>query len=140
MAGVELWPTTVAALPVTDSVATPAGGNQLSVPLPAADGVAIDRDNQVIVVRFQKRAYVFNLACPHENTALRWRPRELRFHCTRHDSKYQPDGTFIEGRATRHMDRFALRRDADALLVDLTRLFRSDQNPGEWAAASVALE
>ena len=63
--------------------------------MPAADGVTIDRDAQVILVRFQQKVYAFNLACPHENTALRWRERDVRFQCPRHESQYQPDGTFI---------------------------------------------
>ena len=107
--------------------------------MPAADGVTIDRDTQVIVVRFQQQAYVFNLACPHENTALRWRQQDGRFQCPRHESKYKPDGTFVEGRATRNMDRFALKRAGDSLVVDLNRLFRSDQQPQDWAAATVKL-
>jgi len=38
--------------------------------VPASDGVQIDRDNQHIVVRWQNVGYAFNLACPHQNTAL----------------------------------------------------------------------
>jgi Rieske Fe-S protein len=81
----------------------------------------------------------FNLACPHENTALRWRRQDDRFQCPRHESKYQPDGTFIEGRATRNMDRLPIRRDGDQVVVDLSRMIRSDQEPDAWAAASVAI-
>ena len=40
-------------------------------PVPAEDGVQIDKDNQVILVRWQNMAYAFNLSCPHQNTALR---------------------------------------------------------------------
>jgi Rieske Fe-S protein len=101
--------------------------------------VTIDRDTQVILVRFQQKAYAFNLACPHENTALRWRPRDGRFQCPRHESQYQPDGTFIQGRATRNMDRFAVKVAAGNLVVDLNRLFRSDQQAADWSAAAVAV-
>jgi nitrite reductase/ring-hydroxylating ferredoxin subunit len=139
MVGVELWPSTAAALPVVDSGFAQGAGNELSLPLPPSDGVTIDRDAQVILVRFQGYAYVFNLACPHENTALRWREKDVRFQCPRHESKYQADGTFTEGRATRNMDRFALKRAGNALVVDLGRLYRSDQNPQEWSAAKVKL-
>ncbi len=93
----------------------------------------------MIIVRYQGHAYAFNLACPHENTALRWKEAAGRFQCPRHESKYQPDGTFISGRATRNMDHFAIRRDGANLAVDLNRLFRSDQQPQEWAAATVAV-
>jgi nitrite reductase/ring-hydroxylating ferredoxin subunit len=137
MAGVTLSPGTAEALPLVEATGAPTGPDERSFPLPAADRVTIDRDAQVIVVRFQQKAYVFNLACPHENTALRWRQRDLRFQCPRHESQYQPDGTFVSGRATRNMDRFAVKRAADNLVVDLNRLFRSDQQPQDWAAAAV---
>jgi Rieske Fe-S protein len=92
---------------------------------------------QVILVRFQQKVYAFNLACPHENTALRWRQGDGRFQCPRHESQYQPDGTFITGRATRNMDRFAVKVAGGSLVVDLNRLFRSDQQAQDWAAAAV---
>ena len=109
--------------------------NQLSYPVPGADGTTIDRDNQVILVRFQGKVYAFALACPHENTALRWRAQDSRFQCPRHESKYQPDGTFVEGRATRNMDRYAIKRQGGEVIVDLTQLFHSDQQQPQWAAA-----
>ena len=137
MAGVELWPETAAAVPVLEAGGTKSGPSEYSYPLPAADGVTIDRDAQLILVRFQQHVYVFNLACPHENTALRWKPRDGRFQCPRHESQYQPDGTFITGRATRNMDRFAVARAGSSVRVDLNRLFRSDQQASEWAAAAV---
>jgi len=139
MVAVELWPGSAEAVPVTEGAGAQTGPAERTYPLPAADGVTIDRDTQVILVRFQQRVYGFNLACPHENTALRWKQRDVRFQCPRHESQYQPDGTFISGRATRNMDRFAVRRAGDSVVVDLNRLFRSDGQPQDWAAASVAL-
>ena len=139
MVGVELWPGRAAAVPVTEGAGAPAGPAESAYPVPAADGVTIDREAQVILVRFQQRAYAFNLACPHENTALRWKERDGRFQCPRHESQYRPDGTFISGRATRNMDRFPIKRDGDRLVVDLDRLLRSDQQPQDWGAAAVSL-
>ena len=139
MAGVELWPQTAAAVPVTEASGTQTGPSEHDYPLPAADGVTIDRDTQLIVVRFQQRIYAFNLACPHENTALRWKQRDGRFQCPRHESQYQPDGTFITGRATRNMDRFGVTRAGDTIRVDLNRFLRSDLQPQDWAAAAVAV-
>jgi len=137
MAGVALWRETAAAVPIAEATGTPVGAAEKSYPLPGADGVTIDRDTQVILVRFQQKVYVFNLACPHENTALRWRQGDGRFQCPRHESQYQPDGTFVSGRATRNMDRFAVKRVGDNLVVDLNRLYRSDQQAQDWAAAAV---
>jgi Rieske Fe-S protein len=140
MTGVSLWPETAAAVPVVQGNGTETGTGEQAYPLPAADGVTIDGEAQVILVRFQQKAYAFNLACPHENTALRWKKRDGQFQCPRHKSKYQPDGTFVSGRATRNMDRFAVRRAGESLLVDVARLLRSDEQPQEWALAVVALQ
>jgi len=108
-------------------------------PIPQADGVTIDRTNQVILVRFQNSAYAFNLACPHENTALKWLPKDGRFQCPRHESKYQPNGTFMSGRATRNMDRLAIRREGNDLIVNLDAMWQSDRDAAAWAAATVSL-
>ena len=114
-------------------------GAERSYALPAEDGVNIDGDNDVILVRNANHVYAFALSCPHENTALRWRRQDQRFQCPRHESKYQPDGAFLSGRATRNMDRFAIRRDGQKVVVNLAQLFRSDRQKPEWEAAAVTL-
>lgn len=106
-------------------------------PLPASDGAAIDKDESVIISRSAGRVYAFSLACPHQNTAIRWEPDNHRFQCPKHHSKYRPDGTFIEGRATRGLDRFAVRRDGDAIVVNLDELYREDQDAALWAGAFI---
>lgn len=111
-----------------------------SYPLPSADGVVIDKDESVIVARFENRAYAFSLACPHQNTAIRWEGSAGRFQCPKHKSRYRPDGVFIEGRATRGLDRFAVRPGGDDLLmVNLDALYREDKNPVEWVSAYLDL-
>lgn len=108
-------------------------------PIPSADGVSIDKKESVIIARYQGRAYAFSLACPHQNTALRWEGRNNRFQCPKHKSRYQPDGVFIEGRATRGMDRFAVSREAQSpqMLVNLDAMYRQDHHPTEWEAAFI---
>jgi Rieske Fe-S protein len=108
-------------------------------PIPAADGVQIDKDNQVILVRWQNVAYAFNLSCPHQNTALRWDDADHRFQCPKHHSKYHPDGVFIEGRATRGMDRLAIQRQGGDLVVDLDKMFKEDEDGAAWIAAVIPL-
>lgn len=110
-------------------------------PIPAADGVSIDKGESVIIARFRDRAYAFSLACPHQNTALRWEERNKRFQCPKHKSRYQPDGVFIEGRATRGLDRFAVSRDgfSSEMQVNLDALYRQDQHAAQWEAAFVQL-
>jgi Rieske Fe-S protein len=107
--------------------------------IPAGDGVSIDKSAQVILVRSGVKVIAFNLACPHQNTALKWRESEGRFQCPKHESKYTPEGVFTDGRATRNMDRLAIRKHGTQVIVGVDRLFRSDQDAAEWAAAVVAL-
>ncbi len=135
LAAIGLEPATAASLPVrwASSLAIRAG--EARYPIASGDGVQIDRDNQVILVRSGNAIYAFNLSCPHQNTALRWDGADGRFQCPKHHSKYQPDGTFISGRATRNMDRLGIRRDGDSVLVNLDTMYKSDQDPAGWGAA-----
>ena len=91
------------------------------------------------MVRHQGRAYAFSLSCPHQRTMLKWRADDARFQCPKHKSKYQPDGTFISGRATRGMDRHAIRLQGRELIVDRAVVYRQDKNPAAWKAAFVSL-
>jgi Rieske Fe-S protein len=106
-------------------------------PFPASDGVYIDKKQEVIVVRDAGQVYAFELACPHQNTALRWNAAGHRFQCPKHHSQYAPDGTFIDGRATRGMDRFAVTRDGNNLVVDLDKVFEQDKDAAGWKGAAV---
>jgi nitrite reductase/ring-hydroxylating ferredoxin subunit len=114
-------------------------GSNPAYPIPKADGVQIDKENQVILVRWSDHIYAFNLSCPHENTALRWNSSAAEFQCPRHHSKYRPDGAFISGRATRGMDRFAVKRNGNEIVVDLAVLHQDDTDHPGWAGAAVAL-
>ena len=114
-------------------------GGEMRYPIPAADGVNVDRKAQLIVSRLQGHVWVFALACPHENNVVKWLPKDRRFQCTKHDSQYQPDGVHTSGRATRNMDRFVIKRDGDSVVVDLHRWIQSDKDPAGWAAATIAV-
>jgi nitrite reductase/ring-hydroxylating ferredoxin subunit len=132
-------PARAAALSVAFVRSLGRAGDELTYPIPAEDGAQIDHDNQVIVVRYQQRAYAFNLACPHQNTALRWQSEDGQFQCPRHHSRYRPDGVFVSGRATRGMDRFAVRKDGGNLVVNVSQLYRQDHDGPAWDAAFVTL-
>lgn len=108
-------------------------------PIPTTDGVSIDKDNDVIIARAAGRVYAFALSCPHQNTALRWDDSDHEFHCPKHKSRYKADGTFIEGRATRDMDRLAIRRDGAAIVVDVDTLDQQDEKQAAWNAAVVTV-
>lgn len=124
----------------SEAAGLPTGnGQERTYPIPASDGVTIDREAQVILVRQQQEVYAFNLSCPHQNAAVRWNADGQRFQCSRHDSRYAMDGTHTSGRATRNMDRFPIHRTGGTIVVDVSRILRSDQDAAAWAAAHVSL-
>jgi Rieske Fe-S protein len=128
----------VLAAPITTVDGAQAGDDRV-YPLPAADGITVDRNAQVILVRANGHVFALSLACPHQSAAVRWVPQHNQFECTKHDSHYQPDGVHVSGRATRNMDRFPVRRDGNSLHVDIAHVFQSDKDPAGWAAATVAV-
>jgi len=111
--------------------------NEKRYPIPATDGVSIDKDNDVIIARAAGKVYAFALSCPHQNTALRWNADEKQFQCPKHKSRYRADGQFIEGRSTRDMDRLAVHKDGQTLVVDVDTLYQQDLNAAQYAAAFI---
>lgn len=122
-------------LPIPDSERE----DTVSYPVPVADGAFIDTRNDVILMRWQQCIYVFSLACPHQHTALRWKPEIGLFQCPKHHSRYEPDGSFISGRATRGMDRFKVSRVDGSIQVDLGTLYSQKDDPTGWGAALIRL-
>jgi Ferredoxin subunits of nitrite reductase and ring-hydroxylating dioxygenases len=106
------------AIPIRAGAAIRIWGNERTYAVPPADGAVIDKGNEVILVRYAGAVYAFALSCPHQNTALRWLGDDSRFQCPKHKSKYQPDGTFMSGKATRNMDRYAVSRKGKLIAVD----------------------
>jgi Rieske Fe-S protein len=114
-------------------------GAEKVYPIPATDGVSIDRTAQVILVRSNGHLFAFALSCPHQNAAVKWVPQHNQFECTKHDSHYTADGTHVSGRATRNMDRMPIRKDGSVVRVDTAHVFQSDKDSGAWNAASVTV-
>jgi Rieske Fe-S protein len=127
---------TAAAMPVHFMNAIAVRDEMATYPFPATDGVYIDNKKEVIVARSAGQVYAFMLACPHQNTALRWNQKDQKFQCPKHHSQYKPDGTFIDGRATRAMDRFAVRHDGPNLVVNLDKVFEDDRDHAGWVSAA----
>ena len=123
-------------LPVFATEGT-ADGPERTYPIPLTDGVSIDHSAQIIIVRYQGHVYAFALACPHENAAVKWVARDGRFQCTKHDSRYAPDGAHTAERATRNLDRYPVRKDGISIVVSTDKVYRSDQNGAAWAAAAI---
>ena len=112
-------------------------GDDKTYPMPAADGVSVDRAAQVILVRSNGHVYAFALSCPHQNAAVKWVPQHNQFECTKHDSHYTADGTHVSGRATRNMDRMPIRKEGNMIHVDTAHVFESDKDAAGWNAATV---
>ena len=113
------------------------GAGDLRYPVPATDGVEIDRSNEVILARAGGSIAAFALSCPHQRSMLRWRENDGIFQCTKHHSEYSPTGVYQKGRATRNMDRLAIRLEGSEIVVDPETQFLSDEDPDGWAAAAV---
>ena len=68
-----------------------------------------------------------------------WMDGDKRFQCPKHHSKYTAEGVYIEGRATRSMDRFAVQKTGNTVVADLDKLYEEDQDGPLWKAAYVTL-
>ena len=55
--------------------------------------------------------------------------------------RYLADGEYVKdsGRATRGLDRFAIRRDGDTIVVNLDRLYQQNEDQAQWTAAFITL-
>ena len=131
--------TSADAMPARTMRALRSGASDKTYAIPAADGVQVDRENEVILSRVGAHVYAFALACPHQNTALRWESGDNRFQCPKHKSRYTPEGVFIEGRATRSMDRYAVRLAANTIVVDIDVVIQEDMDKPAWQRAVVTL-
>src|SRR4051812_48996935 len=61
-------------------------GNNPTYPIPAEDGVQIDGENDVVLVRLKDKIYALSLSCPHQGTTLDWNKDDDQFTCPKHDS------------------------------------------------------
>ena len=134
-------PSHAAAAPLEFVSALGGGREDKAYPIPAKDGTQIDKENQTIITRWQNKVYVFSLACPHQNTVLRWSDKEHQFECPKHHSRFEIDGVYLKdsGRATRNMDRFAVRKDGNNIVANLDKLYQEDEDDAAWKAAFVAV-
>jgi Rieske Fe-S protein len=134
-------PSRAFATPIEFISATRGGREDKTYPIPAQDGVQIDKDAEAMLTRWQGKVYAFALACPHQNTALRWQDKDQQFECPKHHSRFDPQGNYIKdsGRATRGLDRLAIRKDGNNVVVNLDKVFQEDDDEAGWKAAFVSL-
>ena len=112
---------------------------ELRYTIPASDSVAVDERNEVILVRWQRRAYALSTKCTHRGARLEWRAAEGRVFCPKHKARFHPDGGHASGRSTRDLDRYDIRREGASLVIRLDMLRRVDTDPTGWAAAVAAI-
>lgn len=105
--------------------------------IPAADGATIDRANRVILVRFEGMVHAFSLECPHKGTMVQWQPDQRRFYCPKHKSTFRPEGTRIQGKAPRSLDRHPVRLDGGKVVVDTAVEIDGAKDAAGWGAAGV---
>ena len=112
-----------------------AAAGTVTYDIPTADGATIDRANRVILIRYQGMVYAEDLECPHKGTMLQWQPAESRFFCPKHKSTFRPEGTRIQGKSPRSLDRYAVRLEGGKVVVDTGRTIEGDATG--WAQAGV---
>jgi nitrite reductase/ring-hydroxylating ferredoxin subunit len=112
-----------------------ARGAELRYTIPASDSVAVDERNELILVRWQGRAYALSTKCTHRGATLEWRGPEGRVFCPKHKARFRPDGAHDSGRSARALDRYDIRREGGSLVIRLDALRRADTDPAGWASA-----
>ena len=107
--------------------------------VPAADGATIDRANKLILVRYRGMVHAFGLECPHKGTMVQWQPAEGRFFCPKHKSTFKPEGTRVQGKSPRSLDRYTVRLEAGKIVVDTGTAIDQSVSAAAWAAAGVRI-
>jgi nitrite reductase/ring-hydroxylating ferredoxin subunit len=140
---VTLGATPARAAAASMGLASPVGGSreEKSYAIPAQDGTQIDKDNGTMITRWHGKVCVFSLACPHQNTALRWHDKDTEFECPKHHSRFDPEGNYVKdsGRATRGLDRFVVRKDGNNVVANLDKLLQEDEDEAAWKTAFVTV-
>ena len=109
----------------------------VSYAVPAADGATLDLANKLILVRYQGMVHAFSLECPHRGTMVQWQPEQSRFYCPKHKSTFKAEGSRIQGKAPRSLDRYAVRIEGEKVVVETSVVLDAKENAAGWSAAGV---
>ena len=127
----RIGPARLASLPIAFARGLPTGAEEASYPIPGADGVTIDKEREVILARYEQSVYAFALSCPHQKTPLRWHEAGASLPVPQAQEQVSsPTGSFSEGRATRNMDRYAIRREGDNVRRRSRHALQRGREPG----------
>jgi Rieske Fe-S protein len=136
-------PARAAAAPIqfVSALSVGEGREEKAYAIPDKDGTQIDKDNGVMITRWQSKVFVFSLACPHQNTMLRWYDKDGAFECPKHHSRFDATGGYVKdsGRATRGLDRYGVRKDGNNVVADLDKLYQEDEDESAWKTAFITL-
>lgn len=92
------------------------------------NSVTILPEQQVYIVRTERGFYAVSAVCTHLGCITQWKPELNQIACPCHGSKFQPDGTKIEGPAPRPLPHFAITLTGDGQLqVDKLEIVNSSQ-------------
>jgi nitrite reductase/ring-hydroxylating ferredoxin subunit len=111
------------------------GAATLTYPIPTTDGATIDRANRVILIRYQGMVHALERECPHKGTMVDWQPEQNRLYCPKHRSTFTANGTRIQGKSPRSMDRHPVTLENGKLVVDTGRVIEGDA--AGWATTGV---
>ncbi|MEY4608755.1 MAG: hypothetical protein RL625_972 [Gemmatimonadota bacterium] len=116
---------------------TAAGTATVTYPIPTTDGATIDRANKVILVRYQGMVHALARECPHKGTMVDWQPEQNRLYCPKHKSTFTANGTRIQGKAPRSMDRHPMTLEGGKLVVETGTVIEGDASG--WATTGVKI-
>jgi cytochrome b6-f complex iron-sulfur subunit len=92
------------------------------------NSVTFLQDQQVYIVRTPAGFYAVSAVCTHLGCVTQWKPEANQIACPCHGSKFQPDGTKVEGPAPRPLPHFAIALSADGeLVVDKLETIKAEQ-------------
>ena len=94
-------------------------GNVADFPTDSATYVT---EGRLFVANAGGHLFALSQKCPHLGCRVPFCESSGRFECPCHGSKYDLGGEWIEGPAPRGMDRYDLKLDGDALVVDTSKL------------------
>ncbi len=115
--------------------ASASGAATVTYPIPTTDGATIDRANQVILVRYQGMVHALARECPHKGTMVDWQPAQNRLYCPKHKSTFTANGSRIQGKSPRSMDRHPVKIENGKLIVDTATVIEGDATG--WATTGV---
>ncbi len=92
------------------------------------NSVTLIADQQVYIVRVQAGFIAVSAICTHLGCVTQWKPELNLIACPCHGSRFQRDGTVVNGPAPRPLPHFALRLTPDGqLLVDKLNIVPQSQ-------------